>query len=54
MYPIWLTMWNDRIRLISFCAMAPSTPITIVSAATQSSNVLSVFGNSSVWVRMIA
>ena len=32
MYPIWLTMWKLRIRLMSFWAMAPSTPTTIVSA----------------------
>ena len=47
-------MWNERIRLISFCAIAPSTPTTIVMAAIQSSSVPLDSGNSCTWVRRIA
>ena len=36
MYPIWLMMWNDRMRLSSLCEAAPSTPVTIVRPAVQS------------------
>ena len=56
MYPIWLTMWNDRMRLTSLWAMAPSTPTTMVSAAIHSSTVDASppVGNSRVWVRTMA
>ncbi len=39
MYPIWLTMWNDRMRRTSVCAAAPSTPVTMVTPAATSSRV---------------
>ena len=38
MYPIWLMMWNDRMRRSSFCEAAPRTPVTMVRPATQSSS----------------
>ena len=47
-------MWNDRIRLTSFWAMAPSTPTIIVSPAIHSSRVRCSPGNSWVWVRTMA
>ena len=33
-------MWNDRIRLTSFWAIAPNTPTTTVNPATHASRVL--------------
>ena len=48
-------IWNDRIRLTSSWAIAPSTPTTIVGPAiTRISVAGRLAGNSSVWVRMMA
>ena len=49
-------MWNARIRFMSSCAIAPSTPIVIVRTAITISTVPIQSGgsNRSVWVRMIA
>ncbi len=33
MYPIWLTMWKERMRRNSFWETAPNTPVTMVSPA---------------------
>src|SRR3712207_9091159 len=34
MYPTWLMLWNDKMRRNSFCATAPSTPVTMVQPAS--------------------
>ena len=52
---MWLTKVNDNNRLMSFCAMAPRMPITMVSsAATINTSSSRPPGNNSEWVRMIA
>ena len=55
MYPMWLTRVNDSMRLISFWAIAPRMPTSIVAApAIPSTSVSGSAWNSRVWVRMIA
>ena len=53
---MWLTIWNERMRLTSPCAIAPNTPTSIVAPATHNRSVAGRVssGNSSVWVRMMA
>ena len=52
---MWLTSVNDSNRLMSFWAMAPKMPSSMVaSAATSSTGLSPTSGNSSVCARMIA
>ena len=55
MKPMWLTSRNDRSRLMSFWAIAPSAPTSIVATANHSINDHGwSCGNSSDWVRSMA